>query len=43
MPTEEEETFKELMAKDAAARKRRAEEAARRLKAADEYEAIKLY
>jgi 3-methyl-2-oxobutanoate hydroxymethyltransferase len=43
MPKEELEAFQALMAKDAAARKAQAEEAAERLKQSDEYEQIKLY
>jgi 3-methyl-2-oxobutanoate hydroxymethyltransferase len=43
MPKEELDAFLTLMAKDAAARKAQAEEAAERLKQSDEYEQIKLY
>ena len=43
MPPDEEEMFKALMAKDAQARGKKGEATAKRLKAADEYETIKLY
>jgi hypothetical protein len=43
MPKEEEDAFSMLMERDAKARKEGRDEAARRLRAADEYESIKLY
>jgi hypothetical protein len=43
MPKTEEEAFNLLMEKDAGRRKRELEETVKRLKAADEYEVIKLY
>jgi len=43
MPPEEEEAFNKLVARDAAEREKVLQETAKRLKAADEYEIIKLY
>lgn len=43
MPKDEEDAFHALMERDSAIRKAQAAEAAERLKAADEYESIKLY
>ncbi len=43
MPPDQEKAFADLMARDANEREKKLEETAERLKAADEYETIKLY
>lgn len=43
MPEEEEEVFRALMERDAKARKEGRDEAAKRLRNADEYEQMRLY